>query len=262
VKNKPFDRYAYYKRAVQSPEIDCKFVSDAYKELKGKRPHDIREDFCGTFAICCEWVRRNRDNHAIGVDIDLEPIAYGQEHYLTKLRPEQQSRIQIVQNSVMTVKARPVDAVLAFNFSFYLFKSRLMLKRYFQRARRGLRHDGLLIVDCFGGKDCQEANQEETKFSGFKYYWDQVSFNPVTHEADFHIHFKRPGERRREKVFSYNWRMWTIPEIREAMVEAGFKRTHVYWEGSTRSGEGNGVFKRSEKGDECDGWVAYVIGES
>lgn len=258
---KTFDRYAYYKRAVQSPEMDCQFISDCYKELRGKRPHDLREDFCGTFAICCEWVRRNKHNFAVGVDIDSEPIEYGRNNYLSKLRKDQQSRVQIVKSSVLTVKARPVDVVAAFNFSFYLFKSRLMLRRYFQRARKGLRNDGLFIVDCFGGKDAQEGNVEKTKIAGFQYFWDQVGFDPVTNEADFHIHFKLPGESRREKVFSYSWRMWTIPEIRESMLEAGFRKTHVYWEGTTRSGNGDGNFKRVEKGEECDGWVAYVVGE-
>lgn len=260
-KPKPFDRYEHYKLAVQSPEVDCEFVSDTYKELKGKRPHDLREDFCGTFAICCAWVQRNRHNHAIGIDLDQEPIDYGRKHYLSALRPEQQKRVQIHTGSVLTTKVRPVDVVAAFNFSFYLFKSRLMLRRYFQRALKGIRHDGILIVDCFGGKDCQAGNEEASKIGNFLYYWDQEGFNPVTGEATFHIHFKRKGERKREKVFTYDWRMWTIPEIREIMLEAGFKRTHVYWEGTTRAGYGNGKFTRQETGEECDGWVAYVVGE-
>ena len=46
------------------------------------------------------------------------------------------------------------------------------------------------------------------------------------------------------------------------MLEAGFSRTHVYWEGTTRAGDGDGKFKRVEKSaEECEGWVAYVAGE-
>jgi SAM-dependent methyltransferase len=260
-KLKSFDRYDYYKRAVQSPEVDCDFISDAYKELRGKRPRDVREDFCGTFANCCEWVRRNRHHRAVGIDLDPEPIAYGREHYLSKLKPHQRERIELVQGSVLTAQVRPVDVVAAFNFSFYLFKSRLMLRRYFQRAFKGLRRDGLLIVDCFGGIDCQQANEERTKIGNFFYYWDQTNFDPISNTALFYIHFKRKGEKRRERVFSYDWRMWTIPEIRELMLEAGFRRSHVYWEGTTRGGYGDGDFKRREKGEECDGWVAYIVGE-
>ncbi len=260
-KIKPFDRYAYYMRAVQSPETDCEFFSDTYKELRGKRPRDLREDFCGTFAICCAWVKAGKSNRAFGIDLDAEPLDYGRKHYLSALRPEQQKRVKTALGSVLTSKAKPADVVIAFNFSFYLFKSRLMLRSYFKRARQGLRRDGLFIVDCFGGKDCQEANQEKSKIGGFEYFWDQESFDPVSNEALFHIHFKRKGEKRRERVFTYDWRMWTIPEIREVMQEAGFRRTHIYWEGTNRAGYGNGKFKRTEVGEECDGWVAYVVGE-
>jgi hypothetical protein len=257
----PFDRYAHYHRAVQSPKADCQFISDCYKELRGKRPHDLREDFCAAFALCCEWARRNRHNRALGIDLDMEPILYGQNHYLNKLRPDQRQRVRVQQGSVLTVRAAPVDAVIAFNFSYYIFKSRLLLRRYFKTVHRGLRREGLFILDAFGGTDTQEANQERSKVGGFYYYWDQVSFEPITNEALFHIHFKRKGEKKREKVFSYDWRLWTIPEIRETMLEAGFRRTHVYWEGTTRSGQGNGKFKRTEVGEECNGWVAYLVGE-
>lgn len=257
-----FDRYWYYNRAVQSPEIDCQFIAKAFRELRKRPAHTLREDFCGTFAICCAWVRRHKLNRALGLDLDPEPIAYGREHYLPELRPDQRSRVRIREASVLTAETEKVDVVLAMNFSYYLFKSRLLLRQYFSRARKALKRDGLFIVDCFGGKDAQEANVEFTKIGNFKYFWDQTSFDPIKNEALFHIHFKRDGEARREKVFTYDWRMWTIPEIREAMAEAGFKRSHVYWEGTTRAGNGDGKFKRRTVGEECDGWIAYVVGEA
>lgn len=261
MKQKPFDRYAYYHRAVQSTEVDCAFVAKTYRQLKGKTAVRMREDFCAAFALCCEWVRRNPKNIAYGIDLDGEPIQYGRTHYLPKLSEARQKNVHIVQDSVLTAKVPPVDVIIALNFSFYIFKSRLLLKKYFQRACQGLKQDGIFIVDCFGGSDCHSPNQESTDFPGFTYYWDQDSFDPVTNEGLFHIHFKRKGEKRRERVFTYDWRLWTIPEIREAMMEAGFRHTHVYWEGTTRKGDGDGKFKRVEKGEDCEGWVAYVVGE-
>lgn len=257
-----FDKYVYYNRAVQSPDVDCEFVYDCYKELRGTRPYILREDFCGGFAVCCEWVKRHKKNRAIGIDLDPEPIEYGKTHYLPKLKLEQQWRVEIEQGSVLTANTSKADIVLALNFSYYLFKSRLMLRQYFTKARKALKKDGLFIIDCFGGKDAQEANEESNKFKDFTYFWDQVHFDPMSNEALFHIHFKLKGEKkRRERVFTYDWRMWTIPELREVMMEAGFKRTHVYWEGTTKSGEGDGDFKRVDRGEECDGWIAYVVGE-
>lgn len=261
-KLKEFDKYEYYRNAVQSPEVDCQFIAKAYKELRGKPAVSLREDFCGTFDICCTWVRRNKANRAIGIDLDSEPLAYGREHYFSKLRKDQQARVKIYQDSVLTAQVAKVDVVLAMNFSFYLFKTRLLLRQYFTRARKGLKPNGIFIVDCFGGKDAQEANVESSNFGSFEYFWDQTNFDPVTNEALFHIHFKRKGEKKREKVFTYDWRMWTIPEIREMMIEAGFRRTHVYWEGTTKRGDGDGNFKRVTKGEECDGWIAYVVGEA
>lgn len=261
---KPFDRYEYYLKAVQSPEVDVVFMQKAFRELRGKhKPKVFREDFCGTFAISCEWAKKSKDHRSIGIDLDPEPIAYGTKHYLSQLTADQKKRVTIKRASVLTAGGTKADIVAAFNFSFYIFKTRKMLLNYFKQARRNLTPKGLFMVDCFGGKDCQEANVEKTRRGHFTYFWDQTNFDPIRNEAVFHIHFKRKGERLRERVFTYDWRIWTIAEIRELMLEAGFKHTHVYWEGYTKSGDGNGIFKRTETGDEeSDGWVAYVVGEN
>jgi hypothetical protein len=262
-KHKPFDRYDYYTKAVQSPEVDVEFMQKAYRELRGRKPKVFREDFCGTFALCCEWARKNKEHRSIGIDLDPEPIAYGTKNYLSQLKPEQRKRVSIKRASVLTASGPKADIVAAFNFSFYIFKTRKMLLKYFKQARKNLKKGGLFMVDCFGGKDCQEANVEKTRIGHFTYYWDQMNFDALRNEAVFHIHFKRKGERLRSKVFTYDWRIWSIIEIRELMMEAGFKKTHVYWEGFDKKGEGNGIFTRTEEGDEeSDGWVAYGVGEN
>lgn len=258
---KDFDRYAYYHAAVQSPDADCEFVSDTYKELRGKRPTILREDFCGTFAVCCNWVKRGKNNRALGVELDPEPLNYGREKYLSKLKPAQRERVQLIQGSVLTAPAPLADVTIALNFSYFIFKSRLLMKKYFMRARKGLKPGGLMIIDAFGGPAALVPNKEVTKIGHFKYLWDQTNFNPVTNEAVFHIHFRRNGEKIRRDVFTYDWRLWGIPELRDCMLEAGFRRTHVYWEGTTKSGYGDGQFKRTETGDDAEGWVAYIVGE-
>lgn len=258
---KPFDKYYWYTRAVQSPESDVEFLSDTYKELRGTQPEVLREDFCGGFALACEWVKANSKHRALGIDLDPEPIEYGRTHYLPKLTPGQQSRIQIYQQNVLSADVPPADVIAAMNFSYFLFKKRSELIAYFAQARRGLRRKGLFIIDCFGGSMAQEANEERTKHRDFTYYWDQDSFDPVTNEGMFYIHFKLNGEKKRQKVFTYDWRIWTIPELRECLEEAGFQKTHVYWEGTTKSGEGDGKFTRTEKGEECESWIAYIVAE-
>ena len=68
-----FDKYVYYNRSVQSPDVDTEFVADCYKELRGGQARVLREDFCGGFAVCCEWVKRHKKNRAIGIDLDELP---------------------------------------------------------------------------------------------------------------------------------------------------------------------------------------------
>ncbi len=258
---KPFDKYLYYKKSVQSPDTDVEFLRDTYKELRGTDARVMREDFCGTFSICCEWVKLNKNNKAIGVDLDPEPIHYGKNNYQPLLTDEQQSRVKVLEKNVMDASLPKADIISAQNFSYYIFKSREVLKSYFKNAYKTLNNGGLFIVDSFGGSQCQEANEEETEHDGFSYFWDQDKFDPVTNDGLFFIHFKRKGEKKREKVFVYDWRMWSIPEIREIMEEAGFKTTHVYWEGTDKDGEGNGEFSRIKEGEECESWVAYIAGE-
>lgn len=257
----PFDKYKYYVESVQAPDIDVKFFRDVYKELKKKLPVILREDFCGTFSVCCEWVKLDKTFKSIGVDLDLEPIEWGERNFLSKLKSEQKERLTILNKNVLDADLPKSDIIAAQNFSFFLFKKREQLKQYFQNCFNTLNSEGILIADCFGGSGCYEPNEEETKYRGYSYYWDQDTFNPITMEGMFYIHFKRKGEKRREKVFTYDWRLWSIPEIREIMQEVGFSRTHIYWEGTKKNGEGDGNFKRRETGDCAESWIAYIVGE-
>lgn len=259
---KPFDKYEYYLKSVQSPEADAELLRQTYREIRGKPAVSMREDFCAAFALSCAWVEGNGRHHGIAVDLDPEPLAYGKEHYFTKLSKDQQSRLKILQGNVLDKKLPKADIVAALNFSYFIFKERDTLKKYFKNVLRTLNKDGLLVIDLFGGPDCMASNEDHNKFRGFSYFWRQEGYDPITHHAVFHIDFKIDGVKRMNSVFSYDWRMWTIPELRELLVEAGFQTTHVYWEGTTKSGRGNGIFKRTEKGEEgCDSFVAYIVAE-
>jgi hypothetical protein len=258
---KLFDKYALYKKAVQSPDVDVEFLRKVYKDLRKKEPVILREDFCGTYALSCEWVKLGAKFSAVGVDIDPEPLDYGKEHYFSKLTPQEQSRLKIVEANVLTSDLPPADIAAAMNFSYFIFKTRQDMKIYFTTVYRSLKAEGLFVADLFGGSLCMNTNEESTSKRSFIYYWDQESYDPVTHRAVFHIHFKVKGSPKKERVFTYDWRMWSIPEIREIMIEAGFRKTHVYWEGTNKSGGGNGVFTRTKKGEACESWIAYVVGE-
>ncbi|MFK8137100.1 MAG: class I SAM-dependent methyltransferase [Bdellovibrionales bacterium] len=256
-----FDKYDYYFRSVQSPENDVEFFRKTYKELKNKEPLSFREDFCGTHAISCEWVKLDSKKTAVGVDLDPEPIEYGDKTYASKLSDNQKNRMTIIEGNVLDKGVSKTDIVSASNFSYFIFKKRQDLLEYYKTAYNNVDEDGIFIVDCFGGSKCMEANEEETEHEDFSYFWDQDSYDPVTNYALFHIHFKPDGYKKVKEAFTYDWRMWSIPEIKEIMHEAGFSKVHVYWEQSDEDGDGNGEFERVEMGEECEAWIAYIVGE-
>ena len=257
-----FNKYHYYTIAVQSPAADVDTFFKIYKENKGKLPSTLKEDFCGTFLICKEWVKRNPKNRAFGLDLDPAPLKYGLKLADRVLTSEQRERLSIINGDVLRVKTLPVDLTVAVNFSYYIFKTRKQLHAYFTSAYKSLDKNGILLIDSFGGSECQHPNKEVTRFKRqkFDYIWEQKSFDPVTNGAKFEIHFKVKGHGLKKRCFTYDWRMWTIPEIREIMLEAGFKKTLVYWEGTTRAGGGDGKYKVSEKGEDCAAWIAYICG--
>jgi hypothetical protein len=66
-----------------------------------------------------------------------------------------------------------------------------------------------------------------------------------------------------ENAFSYHWRLWTLPELREILYEAGFSVVDIYWEGTDEEkNEGNGIYMPSETGDADPGWVCYIVAQA
>ncbi|MBC7658414.1 MAG: class I SAM-dependent methyltransferase [Chitinophagaceae bacterium] len=255
------DKYAYYQNSVQSPDVDSQFLQRVYTSLRGKEPVTLREDFCAAFALCCEWAKLGSDKKAIGVDLDEEPLEYGKKNYLSQLTPAQQKRVTVLPQNVLSPDMPHADIIAALNFSFMGFKTRPLLKKYFENAYKTLNADGLLIIDCFGGPASMEPNESESEYDDFSYFWDQDTFDPITNEGMFYIHYQPKGKKKIEKVFTYDWRLWGIPELKDLMDEVGFKNVHFYWEGTDEDGEGDGNYTKTNKGENCDSWVAYVVGE-
>lgn len=260
-KKYPFDKYDLYRRAVQSPEEDVKFYRDRYIDVRGRKlkPTVLREDFCGTGAISCEWVKLNKNYKSVGLDLDDEPMNYGRRNYIDKLKIDQKKRVLLVKKDVLENGLPKADIVAAVNFSYFFFKDREVLRRYFKNVCQSLNKNGIFIVDIFGGTQCTDAITDTTRHSGFTYYWEQKFFDPYSNEAEFGIHFRYNKKVYRD-VFKYDWRMWSIPEVKEIMLEAGFKSVQVFWEGTNKQGGGNGIFKKIEEGEACLSWIAYVVG--
>jgi len=256
------DRNDLYESSVQSPDEESAFIDRVFRSIRGRTPAILREDFCGTHFLSGTWVKRRATNHAIGFDLHRPTMAWGQARRATELTAAQRKRLDIRIGDVRTARSQPVDVIAAFNFSYFLFKKREQLVAYFKHARSQLKRDGVMFLDCYGGHESFSEQTEERDFDGFTYQWHTERYDPVSGDVLNHIHFVFPDGTKIRKAFTYDWRLWTIPEIRECLDEAGFRRTHVYWEGTDHaSGEGDGIFRRTTVGEACAGWIAYIAAE-
>jgi hypothetical protein len=266
------DKYALYRLSVQDPEHEVSMFLRFYKDAFGRVPVSLREDFCAAFAVCCEWVRRGTDRTAVGVDLDPEPLSYGRTHYLGELSAEQQKRIRLLQQDVLQTRDK-AEVIAAQNYSFFLFKKRAEVLAYFKSVHRSLADEGIFVFDMMGGSamyanDVVEGRQvarptaaDKANNPPFRYVWHQESFDPVTANALFHIHFRFPDGSALEKAFTYDWRLWTIPELLEILEEAGFSQRHVYWETEDKDGNPSGNYRRATAGRADPAWLCYVVSQ-
>ena len=254
------DKYKLYEQAVQCAEAEIDFVDQTFRTTRKREARLLREDFCGTATISCEWVRRRAVNRAFAVDIDPGVLQWGREHNLGALHPRQRARIQLLNRDVREVNTRPVDMVLAMNFSYWTFRDRPVMTAYFRKVHAGLVRDGVFFLDAYGGYEASRIMKESTEHRKFTYVWDQAKYNPVNGHCLCMIHFRFKDGSRLNDAFIYEWRLWTLPELTEMLTDAGFRPT-VYWEGTDEHGEGNGVFTPTTEGEADAGWIAYIVAE-
>jgi hypothetical protein len=256
------DRHHLYQQAVQDVETEIEFVAATWQDLRSRPARLLREDFCGTANTCCEWIRRDPEHFAIGIDRDGAVLEWGRAHNLGRLPEPQRSRIQLLQDDVRSTRPGLADIVLAMNFSYYLFKSRAELRSYFGNVRAGLQPDGMFFLDAYGGYEAPMELKESRECDGFTYVWEQATFNPIDSCMTCLIHFEFPDGSKLENAFEYHWRLWTLPEITEVLLEAGFAQAQVYWEGTDEeTKEGDGIYTPALIGDADPGWVCYVVAQ-
>jgi SAM-dependent methyltransferase len=255
------DLHELYEAAVQNVEEECKFVSNTFEKIRGRKALSFREDFCGTASAACQWTRMGPEHTAVGIDIDGEVLQWGRDNRLNRLNTDELARIRLVEGNVLEAESELVDVVGAFNFSYWIFQTRPLMLEYFGKIRDSLKPDGVFFLDAFGGYEAYEEMKEKTKYDDFSYIWEQARYSPVTGEIDCYIHFKFPDKSKLKRAFSYTWRLWSLPEITELLAEAGFKNPTVYWEGTDKDGDGDGVFTPDAHGEADAGWIAYIIAE-
>ncbi|MCS6796991.1 MAG: methyltransferase domain-containing protein [Myxococcota bacterium] len=249
------DRHRLYEQAVQQVDFEVDQVDALFRRLRGRTPATLREDFCGTAAMACEWVRRGPERRAVGVDLDARVLDWARRHNVASLG-EAARRVRLIRGDVRGVRAGRFDVIVAYNFSYWVFRTREVMRDYFRRVRRALKPDGLFLLDAYGGYEAYEERVERRRERGFVFEWEQARYNPVDGSMRTYIHFELPGGRRMERAFRYDWRLWSLPELRELLGEAGFARTRVW---TDPDDDGRHRFVERLDADAC--WIAYLVAE-
>lgn len=259
------DKYKLYEEAVQMPDHEVDFFIQAYRDARQGTPATLGEDFCGTFAVSCQWVKSDKSRTAIATDLCPTTMQWGRDHNLSKLDKEQQRRVTLNVQDVREKKGPQVDILAAQNFSFWVFKTRPEVIEYFRSALSNLADRGIMVIDMMGGSECRTEGLTHTQTikvgkDGFKYQWKQVSFNPIHSDACYAISFLFPDGSRLQDAFVYHFRLWTIPEVREMLIEAGFSTTHVYWAiNEENDPDLLGGWQRREKAPSDASWTCYLV---
>jgi len=251
------DRHELYQLSVQAADYEVGFLNRVYRAAYKKRPLHMREDFCGTALLSAAWAKSHPERTATGVDIHRPTLEWGRKHNVDPLGTAAE-RVTLTLGDVRTPRAGKFHIVNALNFSYWIFDTRTSLREYFKVVRRAVSRDGLFLCDAYGGWESHQPMLEPRRISaGFTYVWDQHSFDPITSRVVNHIHFEFKDGTKMDRAFTYEWRFWTLPEIRELLLEAGFSRVLIYWDQAKSEQEEK--YRPATRADNQPGWLAYIV---
>lgn len=214
------DRYDLYERAAQSPARQAAFLRALLPE--GVAAPMLGEDFCGTGAVSRAWTALPGAGGAVCVDRDAEPLA--------RVRGAGGVTVHCCDVREATDL---VDLLCALNFSICEFHERADLVGYLRHARRRLRPGGVFVCDLYGGMDAFALGESEVELRAGEggeavYVWEQREADPLTGRVENAMHFRLEDGSWLRDAFVYDWRLWSAPELRDAMLEAGFGEVAVY----------------------------------
>jgi hypothetical protein len=157
-----------------------------------------------------------------------------------------------------------IDWIGAFNYSIFTFHDRKTLIQYFKAARNSLAQTGTLFLEIAGGPDFLKPSLEKRTLrirglGRITQVWEQQEYDPISGLNHYAIHFQLPDRSWIQDAFVYHWRIWTIPEIREALHEAGFKKSLVLLEKNPDGREPSNEFLPAEQAPHAPFFLAYIV---
>lgn len=121
------------------------------------------------------------------------------------------------------------DIVCAFNYSCCCLHSRPDLVLYFKHVFNALSgRGGIFAMDLYGGASSESHLKLRRHFHDFTYVWEQEAFDVINRMTKISLHFQLKNNRVIRHAFTYHWRLWSLPEVRDCLKEAGFGSIHVW----------------------------------
>ncbi|XP_006347239.1 uncharacterized protein [Solanum tuberosum] len=301
-------KFSLYQQSVQSPKGDISYLQKFFLMYVGGRvPLHFQEDFCGTALLSTEWLHSDARRTAIGLDLDVEALDWCMENNVNKVGADVSSRIFLFHGNVLQpLEAKLVnvatqylmqneilgdseddspdyklmkdfqfparDIVCAFNYSCCCLHTRQELVSYFKHALSALnKKGGIFVMDLYGGTSAEHELRMQRKFPNFTYVWEQAEFDIIKRKTRISLHFNlHKPQRKIRHAFSYSWRLWSLPEIKDCLEEAGFQSVHFWIRHMPDSEDIRSTYGlaagRDIKYEEVtsfqqqDSWNAYIVG--
>ena len=221
---------AWYEASVQAP-------ADLVRMLRALAPDDatvIGEDFCGTAAIARAWLQSDPSSKAVAVDRDRRAISFARRA-LAEQRLSS-TRLEFITGDVIAdtdPKAHAADLIHCGNFSILEWHTRRDLVAYLAHARSRLRRGGVFVCDIYGGESAFAPGEMDREFltpdgQRMTYVWEQRTIDPLTMRVSNAIHFVRADGSTLPNAFVYDWRLWSVAEMCDAFIDAGFAPPAVH----------------------------------
>ncbi|MBX3389922.1 MAG: hypothetical protein KF691_10765 [Phycisphaeraceae bacterium] len=253
-----------YELCVTEPSRLIRFLGAAH----GRKPKLLREDFSGSGALARAWAASSRARRAIAVDIDPGVLTRAAAH----------PRVTPLVADAKTAMAR-ADIVAATNFPIGYQHSRAALMQYLRNVRKSLNRDGVFVCDLYGGRDAFSPGKivqmlrapTTSPWRGelVEYAFEQRAADPATGLVLDALHFrvfKKSGKTRRHDfelndAFVYHWRLWSLPELIDALTEAGFRSVEVHDRlGDAIDSSGKLHLRPCDSENPLDeNWVVYIL---
>jgi hypothetical protein len=262
------NRFDLYEMAVQCPPIEAQFLDAVH----ARQPRVLGEDFAGPASVSRAWLSLDEDRSAIATDLDEQPLRHAVRRLVEAKGEAEAQRLTLRVRDALEVGDR-ADVIASLNFAVCELHGRDRLLTYLRNCLFRLEANGVLVCDLYGGIDAMLPGESEqiveTEDGEIVYTWQQVEADATTGRVRNAIHFELPGGGRVRNAFEYDWRLWSPPELRDAMREAGFRTTEVYAHyGDAMDEDGRLMVEPIsvdgaediQPPDLDDQWVLYVVG--